>query len=371
MSEPAKPADAITATDTTERGTDSSHVGSTKEAQTIEDISVSENEKLEAAPEIEKEVEAAPEIEKEIGPLEGNVAHKEVVEEEADTQKCEEALQLATEIAVQSVAAEVRLDMLVNNAGEIQWPQFTGPSSHIIRAPNDWCDRGILVPHEAFRWLHSAIRCVLVNFDPFEPGQDWKTAVFFNWLERYYVFAIHHHHHSEENIYNPAIVEKGGVLPTKITLDHKDILEGLERLPAFRTRLEKFDQSALPELKAHLMQLVDSIEDHLAEEEEAYPAALQSSSMTEEDEMKVVDTIIQSMGLDGNKTMLPSIVYAMHMWAGREVADEFVGKLPPPIRFAYKNFWLADFRANNLQVIQALQGSEFFTPVTPICGVFF
>lgn len=277
----------------------------------------------------------------------------------------------SAQLGQQPVAAEVasqQLGLLLSNTGEIQWPEFKGPSSRIIQAPSDWCDRGILVPHEAFRWLHNAIRCILAKFDPMEPGQDWKTAVFLNWLERYYVFAIHHHHHSEEDIYNPAIVEKGGELPEKITLDHKDIIEGLEKIASFRTRLEACDSTALVEFKSHLTQLIDSIEDHLAEEEEAYPAALRSSSMTEEDERLIVDKIIQSMGLDGNKIMLPSIIYAMHMWAGQEAVDALLAGLPPPILFAYNHFWLNDFRKNNLAVIQALQGSEPWLPETPVCG---
>jgi len=272
-------------------------------------------------------------------------------------------------VAIRDAPVEDLWASTLSETGEIQWPKFGEPTSRIIKAPTDWCDRGILVPHEAFRWLHNAIRLVLARYDPFEPGQDWKTQVFFNWLERYYIFAIHHHHHSEEHIYNPAIVDKGGELPAKITLDHKDILEGLERIPGFQSRLEAGEEAALKEFKEHLSQLIDDIEDHLAEEEEAYPAALRSSSMTEDDERVVVDTIIQSMGLDGNKILLPPIVYAMHMWAGKEVVDGFLAGLPPPILFAYKHFWLPDFRRNNLQVIQALQGSEPFSPDQPVCGV--
>lgn len=249
------------------------------------------------------------------------------------------------------------------------WPEYTGPSSRIIKSPQDWCDRGILIPHECFRWLHSAMRCALANFDPLEPGQDWKTPLFFNWLERYYIPALHHHHDAEENIYNPAIVAKGGKLPEKITTDHKDIIEGLEQVAGFRTKLMAGSEVALSEFKAHLSSLIDDIEDHLAEEEEAYPAALRSSGMTEAEERAVVDKIIQSLGLDGNKIFLPSIVYAMHMWAGKEAVDQFVNALPPPIRLAFNRCWLPDFRANNLAVLRALQGNEPFVPKQPSCEV--
>lgn len=234
----------------------------------------------------------------------------------------------------------------------------------------DWCDRGILVPHEAFRWLHTEIRQILECFDPFVPGQDWKTKVLFNWLDRYYIQAIHHHHHSEEQLYNPAIIGKGGVLPPKITSDHEDIIARLEVISSFRARIEDCEQASVMEFKVHLLQLINTIDDHLAEEEEAYPSALRSSTMTEADEKAVVDKIIQSMGLDGNKVLLPSIIYAMHMWAGRDAAEEMVNmQLPSPIRFALTHFWVQDFQANSLAVIAALQGTEAYQPSPPQCEI--
>jgi hypothetical protein len=218
--------------------------------------------------------------------------------------------------------------------------------------------------------LHCCIRQILTKFDPFEPGQDWKVPVFFNWLERYYILVIHRHYDAETQIYNPAIVQRGGQLPTKITSDHnKDIIEGLDAISKFRFRIEACDQSALSPFKGHLLNLLDDIEDNLAEEETIYPQALRSSSMTEAEEGDVVHQIIQSLGLEGNKVMLPPIVYAMHIWAGAEKTEAFVNALPAPIRFAFRQCWLADFQANNLAVIAALQGTEPFSATAPACAL--
>jgi len=239
----------------------------------------------------------------------------------------------------------------------LQWPMFVGPTSHVIKAPKDWCDRGILLPHEAFRWLHGEIRKILTYFDPLVPGQDWQTSLFFSWLERYYILAVRHHHDSEERIYNPAIIGKGGSLPAKITSDHKDIIARLNSCSKFRSRIENGEEIAVVKFKNHLTQLIDMIEDHLAEEESAYPEALRSSGMTEADEELVVEKIIQDLGLDGNKVLLPPIIYAMHMWAGREAAEAMVNtQLPPQIKFALTHFWIRDFQVNSLGVISSLQG---------------
>merc|ERR1712151_747172 len=124
-----------------------------------------------------------------------------------------------------------------------------------------------------------------------------------SWLERYYILAVRHHHDSEERIYNPAIIGKGGLLPAKITSDHKDIITRLNSCSKFRSRIENGEEIAVVKFKNHLTQLIDMIEDHLAEEESAYPEALRSCGMTEADEELVVEKIIQDLGLDGNKVL--------------------------------------------------------------------
>lgn len=282
------------------------------------------------------------------------------------------------DLAIVEYATESGADVMNANSEQAyvyaydlkQWPEFRGPSSRVVKEPKDWCDASILGPHEAFRWLHNAIREILANFDPLEPGKDWKTAVFFKWLQRYYIEALHHHHDAEENIYNSAIVEKGGQLPDKITADHKEIIEGLEKCGTFRAKIEAGDEAALVAFKAHLSALIDMVDEHLAEEEEAYPSALRSSSMTEEEEKKVVMKIIQSIGLDGNKVLSPPVIYTMYMWAGKEKVESTIKSMPLPIRMAFSRSWLPDFRANNLGVIRVLQGTDEFKPKSTGCGIF-
>mmetsp|Transcript_40091 Transcript_40091/g.74338 ORF Transcript_40091/g.74338 Transcript_40091/m.74338 type:complete len:85 (+) Transcript_40091:1666-1920(+) len=80
--------------------------------------------------------------------------------------------------------------------------------------------------------------------------------------------------------------------------------------------------------------------------------------------------IIKSLGLDGNKVLLPTVIYAMYMWAGKEKTEAAVKSLPFPIRMAFTRSWIHDFQANNLGVIIALQGKDTFLPRTPGCGIF-
>merc|ERR1712023_386951 len=102
-------------------------------------------------------------------------------------------------------------------------------------------------------------------------------------------------------------------------------------------------------------------------EEEAYPAALKES-MTEEEEMVLVNQIVQSLGMDGNRQALPVILYCMCMWDGEDNAMEWFSKgVPLPIRMLNNNSWIPDFYKNQLCVLEALHGSE--EPVEePQCG---
>lgn len=248
-----------------------------------------------------------------------------------------------------------------------EWPAYTGPSSRIIKKPKEWYDKGILVPHEVFRWWDKNILEILEVFDPIsQPDTEWKIDAFFNWLENYYVIGIHHHHETEEHIYNPAIEEKiGRPLEAGIKTDHETLLAMLEDLPTYRDPIAGGDKAQLAEFKVKMKKFVTTMEDHLAMEEKFYPAVLKEA-FTQEEEAAVVQEIIGSLGLDGNKKMLPPVAYAMCMWDGEDGVMEFVATLPPPIRLLYNNSWIPDFYKNQLSVLDALHGSE--EPINDQCG---
>mmetsp|Transcript_21280 Transcript_21280/g.38842 ORF Transcript_21280/g.38842 Transcript_21280/m.38842 type:complete len:258 (-) Transcript_21280:147-920(-) len=249
----------------------------------------------------------------------------------------------------------------------IEWPQYSGPRSPVIKNPAEWQDKGILVPHEAVRLLHAWIREILPNYNPLDGDQSWKTPLFFNWLSTYYVAYVHHHHHAEEEIYNPGIVEKGAKLPTKISSDHRDLLSRLDKIESFEQAIANGDKVALQGFKDHMTKLMDTMDEHMNEEEQIYPQALRACGITQEEEGEIVQKIVQGIGLSGNKTALPGIVYAMHMWAGAQEVEKFMERVPPPIRFLYRHFWIHDFRDNNLAVAMALKGNVPYEPATPAC----
>jgi len=255
---------------------------------------------------------------------------------------------------------------------EFEWPAFVGPTSSVIKKPSDWTDTGILVPHEAIRWYNKNVLEILDVFDPIgQPDTDWKIPVFFDWFDNYYYECIHHHHNAEEEIYNPGIEAKlGRPIEGNIKADHADLLQQLDKLKAFRSRLRSGDAKDVEEFKSFFKDFISVMETHLAQEEEVYPEALKESGMTEAEEGEIIQQIIQGLGLAGNKKFLPPIMYAMCMWRGEQEAfGGFFSSIPPPIQFLFTNCWVADFYENQLQVLDALKASAQFTPKAPVCSI--
>lgn len=252
-------------------------------------------------------------------------------------------------------------------ADTFTWPAKRGPLSPGIQNPQSWQDEGILIPHEMFRWYFAEIRAMLKAMDG---SQVWKMKLFSKWIETYVLGGIHHHHESEENIYNPMITEKGGTLTPSVTADHTALMDGIAKARVILGKMDAGDTAALAEFKEAFEKWMQTCEKHFDDEEVQYPQQLKSTGITEAEEGAVVEKIIQSLGLDGNKLMLPPILYAMCLWGGEEKMQAFFGKLPPPIQFLCSKCWVSDFWVNNLRVMQAIKSDEVeYVPESPQCAI--
>lgn len=72
--------------------------------------------------------------------------------------------------------------------------------------------------------------------------------------------------------------------------------------------------------------------------------------------MKLVDEIVESLGLAGNMVFLPAILFAANAWAGNQI-DELV-PLPPAIEKIYGTYWEAAYEKESLGVLYALAGTN-------------
>jgi len=250
-----------------------------------------------------------------------------------------------------------------------QWPTKRGPLSPGIKDPQCWQDEGILVPHEMFRWYFTQVREMLAAMD--NSAETWKPKLFGKWATVYFLPMVHHHHEAEETIYNPWITAAGATLTKSIETDHKSLMDGVDKATAIAQKCAAGnDSKAIAELKQVLTKWMEDCEAHFDEEEKIYPEALKSTGLSPEDEGKTVEKIIQGLGLDGNKKMLPAILYAMCLWGGEQKMQGFFDTLPPPIQLLCQKCWLDDFWVNNLQVMQAItSGVGEYVPESPQCAL--
>jgi len=237
-----------------------------------------------------------------------------------------------------------------------------GPTSRIIRQPQDWCDEGLLIPHEAIREALFDAAEALRHLEP-RASKMWKVDNFFTWYLQYHLPSIHHHHDAEEQIYLPWMATRVAI-PEKLAADHVELLETMDSIRAlYDTRFDKAcasdaaAEALVADLRAAWAGYSMMMQDHLAEEEEVIPALLRAN-FTVEEEAVVVGEIIASLGLDGNKKFLPNIIDAMSRWGGEKKVEEFMLNIPPPIRFLYATFWQPDYENNQKALLRSLKAEH-------------
>merc|ERR1711998_175993 len=111
-------------------------------------------------------------------------------------------------------------------------------------------------------------------------------------------------------------------------------------------------EAAVKALLMKWQQLEREMLEHLAEEEADTPEQLRKHcTYAEHDQM--VGQILATLGLHGNKIMLPRILSAMQRWGGSEKVAEFKSQIPPPIRLLNHYFWEPAFHQSQ-QELQSL-----------------
>lgn len=189
-------------------------------------------------------------------------------------------------------------------------------------------------------------------------------AEFFELWERF-CFLVHHHHDAEEEIFLRWMrtrCEIPGDEDGNVKDEHTQLLADLQAItdmhkafgiPAakkdrkqlMKNKVAKVGSGILQEDKevafANLRNAFADLHlcmvDHLAGEERIIPPLLRQH-FTEVEHDKTVDKIIKSLGLKGNKKMLPWVTEAMSEW-GAFMRPNFMSSLPAPIRIMHNKFW--------------------------------
>merc|ERR1712087_942489 len=107
-------------------------------------------------------------------------------------------------------------------------------------------------------------------------------------------------------------------------------------------------------LHSQCEQLRDEMTQHLNEEEQTVPGLLRRYNVAQQEEGAVIEQIVKSLGLSGNKIGLPWIIDAMRRWGGQQMVDEFMGNIPGPIRWLNNFSWTDHYLEFNKGAINRL-----------------
>lgn len=242
-------------------------------------------------------------------------------------------------------------------------------TSTVFPNPTEWWHKAFLVPHEPIRRdLNDMVR--VLNPKVFKAGglPKWKFDTFFDWYKRAFYFFVHHHHDVEETIYMP-FVKTRCALPPKISEDHKGLLHRMEYLRDYSATVEAAfaanDAQAIDKAADRLYELATELREymlpHLSEEEEQVGPLL-SKNFTQAEEEVVTSSIIKSLGIEGNRRMLPWIVHTLEIWANEDVQASFWRSVPAPIRLVYWQWWRPAYERDIVPLLPSILANKQYTP---------
>ena len=202
-----------------------------------------------------------------------------------------------------------------------------------------------MIPHEPIRQDLIEVNYLLKN-NHLSPEEVWKFENFFEWYESRFKKSVVIHHDTEEHVFFPAI-RKRCAIPEKTTADHKQLIAKLNEISQvgnkFKTeRNENAANACLATLTTNWNDLVELMFPHLAEEEEQMKTQIKERFSEKEFE-KVVQSIIKKEGLGNARINLPGILQSMSLWATEQFRQDFIDKLPKPIRYLLFKYWKPSF----------------------------
>ena len=213
--------------------------------------------------------------------------------------------------------------------------------------PKDWCDVGLLIPHEAIRreiaGMVKSVKALKAD------SEDWKILYFSEWYVDVFAVVIHSHHENEENIYFPWIATKATIPEKKMAKDHKALVDLLNEIEEICKNVigkqGKDCQDEIAKLQEKVPTFETEMNAHLKEEEEMIPQLLRDN-FTQKEEAPVIEKILQREGLHGCRIFVPAIIAAMKDWATADFVEEFLGSMPGPIRGLVEGYYIPDYETS-------------------------
>lgn len=193
--------------------------------------------------------------------------------------------------------------------------------------------------------------------------QRWKVVNFFNWYNSRFYPNVMHHHDNEEHMSFPFFKTKMP-LPDRTSSDHEILIALMNAIKdmqiIFVEEATIKNDHRFHDLVKQLVHKWDELRDHtlphLAEEEAIsldFP-----KYMTEEEYKGNVNEIIKAQTISALAKELPGIIIAMKKWADDEVLDNFLKKLPTPVKLMNDTYWTANFIKYECEALKSLASDK-------------
>ena len=222
-----------------------------------------------------------------------------------------------------------------------------------------WNEMELLVPHEPIRQDLIEVDACLQS----SVTEGWQLANMLAWYEDRFHPFLHSHHHHEDELAFPFLAKKIEV-PKEYASDHLKVTELMDRLSSLAKELFAAGGadapattvvSVLDRTRTAWHELRELVLPHLAAEERLYvkdgPIVAKFTS-AEMDEL--TKKIIKSQGPALMRVGLPWIVEAMQRWGGQKVVDDFLVKIPPPVKWVLRTFWMPAYLAYHRGALDTL-----------------
>jgi hypothetical protein len=240
-------------------------------------------------------------------------------------------------------------------------PQAQAATNRSLKNPQCQEEESILLPHNGIRFLMDELLDAVRNMDP---KVNWKWENLGIWYQEYFVSVVQNHQDTLRNIYLPWIQAKVKV-PSNLTDDHvmRQVLHEISELIKAGRQANPSQKSRI---QTHLCEvveeMVESMHDHLAEQEEIIPRLIHEAGFTQAEQADVTLKIMQSLDHSSSKVVLPTLVHALKRSAGLEKAAAFEQSLPVQTRFLCTYFWVPDFQTRHQGLIQSVHRNEIKNP---------
>jgi len=220
-------------------------------------------------------------------------------------------------------------------------------SSQVIKGV-DWQEMSILLPHEGYRLM-------IVPMPRFKINTEEKANMFDKWWTTLFIPIISEHHDIEEELYFPWINAKVE-LPDKLAASHKDLHAQMDEISKISSAACKGNVAIEgPKLEKLLATFTTFMLEHLQEEEEHVPAALRTSSYTEEDDKAMLGKILEKVGKD-MPIIAPLFFFACEQPGGVGPipnGQAWASGLPPPVQEVLPK-WNEIYLKENDAIMKAL-----------------